>query len=193
MPAIDFALSIGSQCSAAHNLRRVFGRAAVHGIFDWQRTPTDAFIEYLQRDFRGMFELGDLVAPTDGPVINTRFGTLHPHEFPTPVDQASLEANYPAARARHDRLSERTRLLLKRRVTPLLQLSKPVAEVEAHRISEALRHYNPHLTFYLNNGAEPIGDWRGDPEAWDRALGPFRLSLRGRAERRIRLWLKANH
>jgi len=106
-------MSIGPDCRAFYHImkmdafttrtnlhisRRVFRK----GVFAWQGTPSEAFIDYLRNDFDGMFERGDL-AVRDGRVFNVRFGTSHLHAFSDP-SEAGIDRHYAAARGRHDHL-----------------------------------------------------------------------------------------
>lgn len=95
------AVSLGISCQVIYQLRRHLGdEFCSSGVFDMQVTPPSALIEYLQRDFRGMFERDDLVEE-NGIVFNQRFLTEHLHEFPN-----GLERSYEDARSRHDYLSK---------------------------------------------------------------------------------------
>lgn len=78
-------------------------------VFDWQITPFAALMAYLENDFRGVFEREDLVV--DGSEVAHRtLRTRHPHDF-RPVDgvldDAVIDAQYPAARAKFEHLADK--------------------------------------------------------------------------------------
>lgn len=185
MITIDCALSIGPTCAAAFHLRRRFKRHAVRGVFDWQVTPVDALIRYLQADFTGLMELPDLEQWPS--VRNKRFDTLHPHEFPVPV-----QAAYPAAYDRHLFLCQQTRLALRGNGRVLLQASEAMHPMHLVRIEDAVRRYSPKLKFTLQNGPArpPDGeDWRGSETVWDGVLSTVRVSTVTRVRKRAAIWL----
>ncbi len=189
MVTFDCALSIGPTCTAAVQLRRKFKRYALHGVFDWQVTPAETFVQYLEQDFTGFMKLSDL-AVEDGVVVNQRFRTGHPHE----IDPAlPIELQFPKARSRHDFLCSRTRDALKGRFgRVLLQLSETRPLDEVQTVEEAVRAYCPTLRFTVANGP-PRTDgaaWEGDPAVWDGVFAGDRVATATRVRKRVSMWLK---
>ncbi len=185
MPTIDAAMSIGPNCRAGHHLQRVFGKARARGIFDWQMTPLATIHAYLDQDFRGLFELGDLEV-RKGIVWNARFNTSHMHEFPANLMPDDLDRHYPKARSRHVHLCKRSRTALHSKRPMLLVYSEQATLEELDGLSAHFRAFSPGLRFHLiaetadcADGAEwpPISRWRGSTDAWDRLLAPYRIGL----------------
>ena len=87
-------------------------------LFDWQITPFEAVIAYLEHDFRGVFEREDLTVSADGAeAVHRILHTRHPHEFKSPagpLTEAMIDRAYADARAKFDHLAERFRQLLGR-------------------------------------------------------------------------------
>lgn len=175
---IDYAMSIGPRCAAAANLRDAFRHHAARSIFDWQVTPVDSFIRYLEADFRGAFERDDL-RQDGGEVSNVRFGTRHPHEF---KDSLLPDAAYANARSRHDYLCRRTRGLLLSPYRLLLQLSERIEDHDMNRIEAAIRAYNPALQFILSNGPaiDYEANWKGEASDWGAILSGYSISAMSR-------------
>ena len=169
-------LSIGQSCRARHHARRIFGKnnSGRKGVFDWQITPVEALLKYLERDFVGMLERSDL-AINRGSVENTRFGTIHYHEFPELSQLDDLDARYPIARRRHDRWCAYTRNVMANDYSALFVLAAPVADEAVGRISEAIGRFNPRKRFLVLNGPENDHgqDWTGDTDVWTKHLEPF--------------------
>lgn len=127
-------ISLGPSCASKFQLARSLYqrthprgsvedlRAAIHSrrasavfprhLFDAQITPLKGLLAYLEQDFAGVFERDDLFVGRFGMVEHRHLGTMHPHEF-HPVegvlDAAVIDAQYPAARAKFDRLAQRFR------------------------------------------------------------------------------------
>lgn len=82
-------------------------------VFDWQITPFEAVIAYLEDDFRGVFERQDLtVDEKSGHVVHRHLRTLHPHDFKSAgerLTEADIDRNYEAARQRFEYLADRFR------------------------------------------------------------------------------------
>lgn len=136
-------ISLGYACEVKHQIARWASkntaRVAPEGtdeyrqnrlvrhLFDWQITPVDAAIIYLEQDFRGVFELEDLELTGDSDVVRHRIlKTRHPHEFlpadGSEVTEQTLRDLYPDARRKFDYLAERFRRRLQSR-TPTLFIS----------------------------------------------------------------------
>src|SRR5262245_1840069 len=113
LQSFDVAISIGLNCRARYQLKRVYGDGpwCPAGVFDWQISRLSSVGKYLRHDFAGAFELADLQI-VKGEVQNVRFGTRHPHEFPEHVTPESLAHHYAEARSRHDHLATKTRTVL---------------------------------------------------------------------------------
>jgi hypothetical protein len=104
--AFDTVVSLGPDCLPAMRISQYFARhRRCSSPFSYQITPRSALVEYFARDFRGMFEKDDMIACGPKAARNTRFGTIHPHEF------ANGLASYEQARSRHDYLCEKMRAL----------------------------------------------------------------------------------
>jgi hypothetical protein len=188
---LDFGrtISLGPVCTSKYQARRILaGRQGIQvdvrlrtsvpgspsGIFDWQITPVPALFEYLRNDLKGMFELDDLMLEGQQ-VLNARFGTLHPHEFPKLSDKRDIAACYPVARSRHNYLCSKVRAGLTDDVPTLFLYSKALSEAEYSQLSELVRAYNPRKRIHLLAvGDESVG-WMGQDALWDRALGPYRI------------------
>lgn len=178
---IDYALSIGPHCRAKYQLRHRFGAIAVGGVFDWQITPLDTVLRYVNCDFRGLFELRDLELRR-GRVWNREVGTSHQHEFPHGMEtDTELKAAYDRARSRHDHVCQTTRATLRSGRPVLLAFSRLVDDEARQQVIAAFRHYagggghNLHFVF------EPVkvpatADWRGDPTVWKALLQPYSAS-----------------
>jgi hypothetical protein len=83
-------------------------------IFDWMIAPFSAVCAYLENDFQGVFERGDLELHDDGRKVRHRdLLTIHPHDFKPGPDgrytDALIDEQYPAARAKFDYLAARFR------------------------------------------------------------------------------------
>jgi hypothetical protein len=87
-------------------------------IFDWQITPFEAVLAYLDSDFEGVFEREDLALSSDGSgeVEHRRLGTRHPHDFHPRngvLNEQVIDEQYPSARSKFDHLANKFRSLLK--------------------------------------------------------------------------------
>jgi hypothetical protein len=122
-------ISLGHACEVKHQIARWTAIRSGHAsvghdeyrqnrlvrhLFDWQITPLHAAIAYLERDFRGVFELEDLELTGDADVVRHRtLKTGHPHDFlPTDgseVATRTLRDRYPDARRKFEYLAERFR------------------------------------------------------------------------------------
>jgi len=169
-------VSLGPACRTKFNVQRVFGKhIARRGVFDWQVTPTFAFTEYLRRDFNGMFDRADL-AVKDGDVMNVRFDTLHPHQFPKGMTDAKLDELYRRARRSHDQWCAITRAAIHNKRSTLFVLGCEVPEA----VPEALRSYiarvAPGKRFLILQGPDdPEPYWEGTAEIWDKHLSSFEV------------------
>ena len=179
MPAIDYALSLGPNCRAKYHLRRRFGFGSPNCVFDWQVTPPAALQAYIEQDFNGMYERDDLYIK-NGCVFNRRYNTSHQHEFPRGTTEQTLSEHYPAARARHDYLYQRTRSLLRGHARLLLAFSRPISDDTSQSLRKTLRGYSPHLRFeWLQEpeGGADGNDWTGNSAVWDALLAPYSLGV----------------
>jgi hypothetical protein len=182
--------------------------AFVRHIFDWQITPPETVAEYLERDFQGVFEREDLFVADNGEVAHRSLGTRHPHEFhgvDGRFDEALLDAQYPAARARFERLAARFRRhLLSPGPFLYLQNARPQREVAA-RIVKALGARSERHQFQLLFAEPPGGGpglegidprilqaelapvitkppeqmWEGDDDVWDTVFARYPIALPG--------------
>ena len=175
-------------------------------LFDWQITPLKAVIAYLEADFTGVFDLGDLVIDVSGAVAHDVLRTLHPHDF-HPMDEAlgpaDIEAQYPAARAKFDHLADKFRRHLQAPGPFLYVVGGAAQRQEAQRLVKLLARHPQHSFRILfapppsspdlsdlddriaqatldetQARAKPAGqEWEGDDAAWTRVLEPFALGL----------------
>ena len=176
-------------------------------IFDWQITPFAAVLEYLERDFQGVFERADLVIE-GGEVVHRRLGTRHPHEFRARegvLDEAVVDAAYPAARAKFEHLAAKFRTHLTK-PGPFLYVCKEIRIYdEAVRLMRLLgarsADHRFKVLFVGYEGEDqmldalagevfkawmpaavdksPAQQWEGDNGAWDKMLEPWSLVVHG--------------
>jgi hypothetical protein len=176
-------------------------------IFDWQIAPFAAVLKYLESDFRGVFERADLHVE-NGEVTHRWLGTRHPHEFHAingVLDEAAIDAEYPAARGKFDYLAAKFRRHLER-PGPFLYVHKEIRIYdEAVRLMQLLHARNPDHAFKLlfvgYDGEDqmldalsgevfkawapavvdkPAGrEWEGDNARWDEILRPWPLAVHG--------------
>jgi hypothetical protein len=117
-------------------------------IFDWQITPFEAVLAYLEADFRGVFEREDLVWAADGSgeVEHRRLKTRHPHDF-KPVDGAhdgrAIDLQYEAARAKFEHLAGKFRDLIRQKGAQLFVFRQIRIYDDAVRLLELLNHDGP--------------------------------------------------
>lgn len=170
-------VSLGPNCRSKYQMQRVYGwMAGPRLVFDWQVTPPGTIIDYLRRDFRGMFERDDLEL-FEGTIRNKRFRTTHQHEFPAGVTIPELDDIYPRARLIHDRLCRRTRRAMGRGEETLFVLAKPIPEATFAELDALIRERRRGRPYLLLRG--PEGDrseqWSGDDALWSRHLGPYSM------------------
>jgi hypothetical protein len=176
-------------------------------IFDWQITPFAAVLEYLESDFKGVFERADLRVE-NGEVTHRRLKTRHPHEFHAidgVLDDAAIDAGYAQARGKFEHLAAKFRDHLKR-PGPFLYVCKEIrVHDEVVRLMQLLRARNPDHAFKLLfvgfDGEDQMLDalkedvfkawipmtvdkppnlqWEGDNAHWDRILESWRLTIHG--------------
>jgi len=121
-------------------------------LFDWQITPVEALLSYLERDFTGVFERRDLFVASDGMVTHRLLHTLHPHDF-HPVDgvldDAVLDTQYEAARAKFEHLAAKFRRHLEQ-AGPFLYIRSGAPErTQAARLIDALSARSPGHQFRI--------------------------------------------
>jgi hypothetical protein len=176
-------------------------------VFDWQITPFPAVLEYLERDFQGVFERKDLVI-NGGEVIHRHLQTRHPHDF-KPVggklNEAAIDAAYTNARSKFEHLASKFRALLKRPGRYLYVGRQIRSHNDAVRLIELLGAHHPEHQFKLLFVGEPGDDqmlgalegqvfkawaplrggktadrrWEGDDASWDPILADWPLTVHG--------------
>jgi hypothetical protein len=176
-------------------------------IFDWQITPFAAVLEYLDRDFQGVFEREDLTVE-DGEVVHRRLGTRHPHDFHAAdgvLDEAAIDAGYADARGKFEHLAAKFRRHL-RQPGPFLYVCKEIRIYdEVVRLAALLRQADPDHAFQIlfvgydgedqtlsalegevfkawtpmAPDKEPGHEWEGHNQAWEEALAPWALTVHG--------------
>lgn len=188
MPEQTFhrVVGLGQMCRAKYNIerkwieRRTSLRATTdcltRTVFDWQITPYPALLEYFRRDFQGLFELEDL-GMLDGRVVNQRYGTLHRHDFP---DNPDLAKHYAAARARHDHLCNKTRVVMTTPIATLFIRYGALSPDEQRGLHDAIadmRRGQPFALALIDDDdqppTDPHEDWQGNHAYWDRALSQY--------------------
>jgi hypothetical protein len=176
-------------------------------VFDWQITPFPAVIEYLERDFQGVFERDDLTVE-NGVVVHRRLGTRHPHDFRPheAMTEALIDPGYANARSKFDHLAAKFLQHL-RRPGPFLYVFREVRIYdEAVHLANLLRRKNPDHAFKLlfvgypgetdqvlsalegevfkgwaplEANKSPDRAWEGDDDAWDAILKGWTLTVHG--------------
>ncbi len=176
-------------------------------LFDWQITPVEALLAYLENDFTGVFERRDLFVAADGMVTHRHLHTLHPHDFHAVdgvLNDAVLDAQYDAARAKFEHLAAKFRRLLEQ-AGPFLyirsggpdraQAARLIACLSARSPDHEFRilftdpqpesgvtDLDPRLTWVVLDPAvakpepEPM-QWEGDDANWSSLLRGFDLGL----------------
>ncbi|WP_378950167.1 hypothetical protein [Mesorhizobium sp. ANAO-SY3R2] len=170
-------ISLGPNCRARFHIDNLLGKyKAKRGVFDWQGTPSGAVIEYLRRDFQGLFERCDLVIE-DRFVRNRRFGTSHRHAFPEGLAESLLDELYPLARARHDLFCKVTRGALRNGLSTLFVLCKPIPPEHMEEIAELIEQVHPGRRFAILPAPEGDHDDHsaGDSDRWAKHLSRFTL------------------
>lgn len=174
-------------------------------IFDWQITPFEALLAYLESNFRGVFERSDLaVDNASGEVVHRALNTRHPHDF-HPVDgrldEAVVDAQYGAARSKFDHLADRFRRHL-REPGDFLYVFRQIRMLsDTERLRDLLAAGHPDHRFrllYVGYEGEdqmlggagdlvvkawtpaapdkpPARVWEGDDATWEAILRPFDL------------------
>ncbi len=175
--------SLGPSCQTRFQINRwlagnpASGAAALSGVFDWQATPLPALLEYLRRDFCGMFEREDL-AWFEGRVVHRRFGTSFLHRFPKNIAETDIGKYFVSALHKHEMACERLRLELNEPEVPLLLVVGQALEpAVADEILAIAQRSNPaSLTRLLCVDAvgmpssPPRYGWEGNDAFWDEAL-----------------------
>lgn len=178
-------------------------------IFDWQITPFAAVLDYLERDFQGVFERKDLFLNAAGEVEHRRLGTRHPHDFKPMggLTEASIDQGYAQARSKFDHLARKFLDHLTR-PGPFLYVFREVRIYdEAVRLIDLLKRKNPAHDFkvlFVGHPGEtdqwmtalestvfkawaPLGapakpadrQWEGPDEGWDAMLADWTLTVHG--------------
>jgi hypothetical protein len=112
-------------------------------IFDWQITPFEAVLAYLEADFKGVFEREDLQWSPEGSgeVEHRRLKTRHPHDFKAVdgvCDERAIDLQYEAARGKFEHLAAKFRLLLQHEAPQLFVFRQIRIHDEAVRLLERL-------------------------------------------------------
>lgn len=175
-------VSLGRDCQPAFQIRRYFGKEnCSSGVFDYQITPHQAVISYIENDFCGFFERQDLQVDSDGHVRNIKHGTRHIHEFPNGLDQ-----DYEKSLSRHNHLCENLRQIVHGRLSTLFVGLSYTPDVFGDQVSSTIRKINPRLRFYvlvltirpdLAPSRSYPEDWQGNDDYYSEALSLFRIAL----------------
>jgi hypothetical protein len=174
-------VSLGPRCRAKHHIRLNFGHnISKRGAFDWQVTPPEALLEYFNRGFSGTFERADLEVVDGCLVRNRRYGTEHPHQFPTgQITEADLDRLYPAAKNVHEKSCQATRAALANGLSTLFVLGEEMPHDVVNEVRGFLELFDPRRRFEILLAPEgdqnTVDDWSGNPELWARHLAPYRI------------------
>lgn len=183
-------------------------RAFERHVFDWQITPFEAVIRYLESDFKGVFERADFAVNGSGEVEHWRLKTRHPHDFlpmDGVLDARAIDLQYEAARSKFEHLAAKFRTLLQSEAPQLFVFKQIRIYDDAVRLLELLGGDRPgrdvKLLFVDYDGQDQMLDalegrvfrgwvpaqadkpadrqWEGDDARWDGILRPFDLRLPG--------------
>jgi hypothetical protein len=186
MSAFTEVFSLGSYCATKFQLSRhaylqrnpqaslqevraaLFSSAGIGEthIFDWQVTPFSAVIDYIERDFRGVFDRSDLeIDPQFGVARNRLLGVLHSHAFHASGEKltdADIDAQYDEARSKIDYLAQKFRWLLER-TGPILYVASVIPSAdEVRRFIRAMEVSAPgqryHVAFVGRPSMDPEHD-----------------------------------
>ncbi|CAN5220291.1 hypothetical protein BH09PSE2_BH09PSE2_19130 [soil metagenome] len=175
-------------------------------LFDWQVTPTAAAVEYLERDFQGVFEREDLTTPEAADVEHRWLRTRHPHDFHAVdgvVNGSTVDAQYPQVRQRFEHLAERFRRHLREPGEFLyIHNERPTPELAARLLagldtgaagrsfqllfadftpeSQALADVDPRISQVVlaaQIDKPPDRSWEGDDAAWEAIFARFPIRL----------------
>ena len=158
------------------------GLGAPKTVFGKQTTHAGAVIEYLRRDFAGVFEFDDL--DFEGEFVWHRsLPTRHMHYFSTNASPDERRTEYPAARAKHDALCAATRALLTDKEATLFLFGGALEVSQRVEIEAEIAARNPRRPFRLvtidvsDRPPSYDGDdgWQGNHEAWDAALASHNI------------------
>ncbi|CAA2139561.1 hypothetical protein [Hyphomicrobium sp. ghe19] len=164
--------SFGYDCRAGFQIRRYFGKEkCAPTIFDRQVTPPDAICAYLDNDFEGMFEAGD-VERVGGYLFNMRYGVRYSHEV-----EDAFKVGYEAGAAEHERLCQLTREALLGTVPLLLVIHKTKAFRRPEDLGRKVGNYSTAHEVLVIEDASPVppgqAAWRGNNDFWDLVLAPY--------------------
>jgi hypothetical protein len=147
-------------------------------VFDWQITPYPAVLDYLRRDFRGMFERADLVR-SEGVVVNERYATRHPHDIPKSAD---IDERYPVARSRHDHLCDNARQAFRSPLPTLFVINGKLSEPQRETLRRTIVDIRGRHPFELSviddedqQPTHPAKEWKGNKAFWNRELSRYRV------------------
>jgi hypothetical protein len=180
MSAFTDVVSLGSYCATKFQLSRhaylqrnpqasvqevrvaLFSSAGIGEthIFDWQVTPFSAVINYIERDFRGLFDRSDLeIDPKFGVARNRLLGVLHSHAFHASGEKltdADIDAQYEEARSKIDYLAQKFRRLLER-TGPILYVASVIPSAdEVRRFIRAMEVWAPGQRYHVAFVGRPV-------------------------------------
>lgn len=178
-------------------------------LFDWQITPFEALIAYLETDFLGVYERADFVIDdASQTVVHRTLGTRHPHEFKAAGErlvEADIDRSYLGARDKFEHLAARFRQHLTTSGPYLYVFRQIRIYDDVVRLADLLKAANPDHAFkilfvdiegsdqWLNaleglvyrgwlpeQADKPAGrEWEGDDQRWASILAPFQLTVHG--------------
>lgn len=186
----DDIVSLGRDCQAAYQLRRILGIDRAN-VFDWLVTRDPGLLTHIETGLHGFFAPESLITDAKGIVRDRVTATTFPHEFPSGADFATAHAK--AAPRIAALVSRWQALVASDRSALFIRLhgwtGRPLHSAEALR--DTLRLAAPRLRFrllYLTTPdihsptpdtpdlihrplAQPDPpDWRGHDAAWQAIL-----------------------
>ncbi len=191
LPSYNRIVSLGPTCRTRYHIEAMPAcprystltmsmRAFPKSVFNWQITPVGTLLEYLRRDFQGLFEQTDL-EPGAEDVFNSRFGTRHPHEFPE-NSRSAIENHYARARGRHDHLCRLTVSALRDPAPTLFIFGGPMPDgtrLEVEREIVRFRGKAPFDLVVWDDSDLPRtheGRWKGNHQFWADKLSRVEIS-----------------
>ena len=200
----DNYVSLGSNCEAAFQLRRLLGRDVAF-FFNWLVTPLDALVGVVSADFAGVYAKENLQATADAGMIfdagsGLKFHSAFRKELGRELSGPRFDALYAESAAKYAMLAERFRALARstNRVAYLVKTADAEARTKAVALRDVLRARYPLHDFtlvvlqtsdreeadwgearlrnrYLTRFADPNRAHDGDVPSWDRVFAEFPL------------------
>lgn len=157
-------ISLGRSCSAALHIRE-FKLSQEAFPFDWLVTPFDSLYSLLLYDFQDFFSKNNLeqrgTKPSSIPVYETKYGTLHIHDF---LIGSSIDEQYDLIKEKYMRRIRRFRMILNSgRLVYFVRTD--ISKGQAYKLVTYISKTWPHLTYVLvavGDQLEHKNDWNMD-------------------------------